>query len=117
MNHKSDSKNDVTSYRLAFHDASNEIEIKNNDKNLQNGGQDEKDKFFEFAQSTIGIIVLSCSGALIIIVIAVLAIYCRSNGCPSCCRCCSRQNQLATDQYGQVILNNDDDIDYRLDAV
>ena len=57
------------------------------------------------------------------IIIILIVICCRRCGlcvCCNCCKCChcgSKNAPSGVEQYGQVILNNEDDIDYGLESI
>lgn len=91
---------------------------------------DDKDKdksdlqrFIKFAKSTTGILTLCIAAASLAIIITLVVICCKRCGLCACCNCCacchcgSKNAPSAAEQYGQVILNNEDDIDYGLESI
>ncbi|OHT14230.1 hypothetical protein TRFO_15536 [Tritrichomonas foetus] len=76
------------------------------------------EKFVDFAKTTNGIITLSCAGVALIIIVALIVFCCRKCApCAKCCKCCGRNSQPINEQYGQVILDNNDEIDYGLESI
>lgn len=75
------------------------------------GGGSSSDKIMNFIQSKTGIIVISTSLGVIVVITVLLIILCCKK-C-ACCKKCfrSRENQ-AIDQYGQVILDDGDGLEY-----
>lgn len=81
--------------------------------------EDYMEKFLDFAKSFKGILTFSLGGLGLIIIIVVIVLLCRKFGLCKCCkcRCCMVNAQPGAEQYGQVILNNEDDIDYGLESI
>lgn len=85
-------------------------------------GKDGLHKFLKFAKSGTGILTLCIAGASLIIITILIVICCRKCALCVCCRCCAcchcgNTAPSAAEQYGQVILNNEDDIDYGLESI
>ena len=76
----------------------------------------------EFFKSTKGIaIVGGVGGGIVLILVVVLVIVCVKKGykcrCCRCCKCRRRAANAVADEYGQVILDDNDSIAYGLETI
>lgn len=132
--------NDINSNLILRHNIQSQNRLQNQIKFNHHDGKDDDDdddddddkdkdktdlqRFIKFAKSTTGILTLCIASASLIIIILLIVLCCRRCGvcarcpCCACCRCCGSKNAPSpAEQYGQVILNNEDDIDYGLESI
>ena len=92
------------------------------DDDSDSGSGDGDSSAAEFFRSTKGIaIVGGVGGGILLILVVVLVVVCVKKGYKcKCCRCCKCRRggaNAVADQYGQVILDDNDSIAYGLETI